>query len=154
VPVVWNHNTYFHSRLLRLLPARGSAALDLGCGDGSFAALLAGRYRRVVALDSDDEQVSAATARCAGSANVEVRRGDFLQCELPSEEFDAVTALASFHHMPFADAAAEAARVLRPGGRLVLLGVWTDTHTPTDLALNVASTALNIFSYGSAADRT
>jgi ubiquinone/menaquinone biosynthesis C-methylase UbiE len=145
MPVVWNHNTHFHGRLLRLLPPRGSAALDVGCGDGSFATLLAGRYQRVVALDPDAEQVSATSARCANLTNVEVRQGDFLQSKLPSEAFDAVTALASFHHMPFADAAAEADRVLRPGGRLVVLGVWTDRQSPTDLALNVMSTALNTF---------
>lgn len=45
--------------------------------------------------------------------------------------------------MPFAEAAAEVRRVLKPGGRLVVLGVWTDNETPTDLALNIVSTALN-----------
>lgn len=142
MPVAWNHNTQYHPLLLRLLP-EGVAALDIGAGDGLFAADLAKRYEQVVALDVDAAQVAATRARCAELSNVDVRQGDFLTSALPADHFDAVTALASFHHMPFADAAAEVRRVLKPGGRLVVLGVWTDNATPTDLALNVVSTALN-----------
>ena len=63
---------------------------------------------------------------------------------LPSEHFDAVTALASFHHVSFAAAAMQAQRVLKPGGRLLVLGVWTDSATISDFVFNVASTALNL----------
>jgi ubiquinone/menaquinone biosynthesis C-methylase UbiE len=117
--------------------------LDVGSGDGSFALLLATRYADVVALDQDEEQVAASRARCP--RNVIVQQADFLSSSLPAEHFDAVTALASFHHMPFADAAREAQRVLKPGGRLVVLGVWTGPPTrPGDLLLNVGSAVLNL----------
>jgi hypothetical protein len=46
--------------------------------------------------------------------------------------------------MAFEPAAAQAARVLKPGGRLVVLGVWTDASTSRDLAMNVASTGLHL----------
>jgi ubiquinone/menaquinone biosynthesis C-methylase UbiE len=116
----------------------------VGCGDGSFAALLAERFDDVVALDADAGQVATAAARCRGRANVRVLQADFLRSGLRSESFDVVTALASVHHLPFAAAAAEARRVLRPGGRLVVLGLWTDTATPADVALNVASTGSHL----------
>lgn len=144
MPDAWNHNTHHHPLLLGLLPAGRAAALDIGAGDGRFAALLATRFTQVVALDTDPEQVRAASGCCQSHTNVSVRQGDFLQSGLPDEHFDVVTALASFHHMPFPDAAAEAARVLKPGGRLIVLGVWTDSSRK-DFALNTASRMLNQF---------
>jgi ubiquinone/menaquinone biosynthesis C-methylase UbiE len=131
VSEVWNHNTHYHPVLLGLLPAGRATALEIGSGDGRFASLLARRFANVVALDPDPEQVLAATERCLKLTNVVVREGDLLQSGLPDEHFDVVTALASFHHMPFSEAAREAARVLKPGGRLILLGVWTDKSQGT-----------------------
>ena len=141
----WNHNTHFHPLLLRLVPRGGAAALDIGTGDGRFAAMLAHRFVEVSALDPDPAQVAASGDRCRGLSNVTVRQATLLESGLPDEHFDVVTALASFHHMPFPDAAAEAPRVLKPGGRLVVLGVWTDNESKVDLALNVISVALNKF---------
>lgn len=140
----WNHNTHYHQLLLTLLPVRGVAALDVGCGDGSFVAALAEGCSRVVAIDPDPTQVASTSARCARLPHVSVTQADFLTSNLPDNEFDVITALAAFHHMPFADAAGEARRVLKPGGRLVVLGVWTDGGR-RDLVLNLASSDLNWF---------
>jgi SAM-dependent methyltransferase len=140
--VEWNHNTHHHRLLLTLLPARSGAALDVGCGDGSFAAVLASRFARVVSLDRDAEQVAVTSARCRHLRQVSVVQEDFLTSGFTDCEFDVVTALASFHHMPLGDATREARRVLRPGGRLVVLGVWSDSGL-CDLPLNVASLVLN-----------
>lgn len=121
-----NHNTHYHRILLRFLPARGEAALDVGSGDGAFAALLSRRYAEVVAIDAGPVQVAAVRARCGALPHVAVRQADLLDSGLPDGYFDAVTALAVLHHMPFADAAGEVKRLLKPRGRLVVLGVWTD----------------------------
>jgi 2-polyprenyl-3-methyl-5-hydroxy-6-metoxy-1,4-benzoquinol methylase len=128
--------------VLRLLPTRRERVLDVGCGDGSFAVELAARCGSVVALDVDLQQVSVARERCAALSNVTVQQGDFLALR-GEEQYDVVTALASFHHMPFAAAAAQARAVVRPGGRLVVLGLWTDTGR-RDLPWNVASIVLNL----------
>ena len=130
--------------LLSFVPQQAGNALDVGCGDGTFAAALASRCRHVLALDSDQAQVKATRDTCAHLPQVSVRQADFLTANLPDEEFDVVTALAAFHHMPFIDGAREVQRVLKPGGRLIVLGVWTGTAT-ADLPLNVASAALNGF---------
>jgi ubiquinone/menaquinone biosynthesis C-methylase UbiE len=139
----WTHNTHYHRVLGRLLPRTANSALDVGCGDGEFAAFLAARIPEVLALDVDEGQVVVAGKRCTELAGVRVRHADFLSTGLPSECFDVVTALATLHHMPFEDAFREASRVLRPGGRLIVLGVWTDRSTRTDYAWNVASVMLN-----------
>src|SRR6202522_4413770 len=51
INVAWDHNCYYHERLLRALPARCGRVLDVGCGAGRFAARLAERADRVDALD-------------------------------------------------------------------------------------------------------
>lgn len=39
--LAWDHNTYYHDRLLRALPGHCERVLDVGCGTGAFAARLA-----------------------------------------------------------------------------------------------------------------
>jgi SAM-dependent methyltransferase len=129
--------------LLRLLPANPKAALDIGSGDGSFAALLSQRCDTVLAIDIDPAQVEATRRRCSGRPNVRVEEADLLTGDLSTGEFDVVTALASFHHMPFEAAVATVTRILKPGGRLVVLGVWTDRATAWDVAANLISMGIN-----------
>lgn len=139
----WSHNSHYHRLLVRHLPRTAHSALDVGCGDGEFAAILADRIPEVLALDVDEVEVVIARERCARLAGVTLRQADFLTAELPPDSFDVVTALASLHHMPLEGAFREASRVLRPGGRLIVLGVWTDKSTRIDYAWNVASVMLN-----------
>jgi protein-L-isoaspartate O-methyltransferase len=120
----------------------GEAVLEIGPGDGYFAAMLAERFAEVVVVDPDPRQVQATRERCAGRLTVKVVQGDFLTAALPVGHFDAVTALAAFHHMPWDLAFARASKVLKPGGRLVVLGVWTDDGF-RDLLRNLHSTLLN-----------
>jgi len=144
VTLEWNHNTYHHRLLLTLLPPRRGAALDVGCGDGSFASALGRLFSRVVAIDRDAAQVVVASACCSHLSHVYVVRTDFLTSGFADCEFDVVTALALFHHMPFADAAREARRLLKPGGRLIVLGVLAD-RGPRALPLNLVSIVVNWF---------
>jgi 2-polyprenyl-3-methyl-5-hydroxy-6-metoxy-1,4-benzoquinol methylase len=48
----WDHNAHYHGELLRRLPASIDRALDVGCGAGEFARLLAARARNVDAVDA------------------------------------------------------------------------------------------------------
>ena len=82
--------------------------------------------------------------RCATLPNVRVEEANFLTHDSEAGQFDLVTALASFHHAPFEAGAAAVRRILRPGRRMVVLGVWTDRRTAWDVVLNLASTALNL----------
>jgi ubiquinone/menaquinone biosynthesis C-methylase UbiE len=91
----------------------------VGCGDGSLAAALAEAGARVTALDAEARMLAAARAQVTdGIAFV---RGDALHLPFADETFDRVTAVALLCFVPDARAAvAEMARVLRPGGRLVI----------------------------------
>jgi ubiquinone/menaquinone biosynthesis C-methylase UbiE/DNA-binding transcriptional ArsR family regulator len=94
---------------------------DLGCGTGQVAAALAPFVSRVIAVDRSADMLQAARRRVRETTNVEVRRGDLEALPIPDEELDAATLLLVLHHLPDPAAALrEAARVLKPGGRLVI----------------------------------
>jgi SAM-dependent methyltransferase len=104
---------------------------------------LAAKSALVLALDSDPAQVERARDVCADLANVSVLHGDFLTAELEPGAFDVVTALASVHHLPFSAAIERSCQLLRPGGTLIVLGLWTDNTTAADVVLNHAAGVMN-----------
>jgi ArsR family transcriptional regulator len=94
---------------------------DLGCGAGQVSAALAPCVRRVVAVDESAAMVQAARRRLKGVANVEIRRGRLESLPIDDGELDAAVLVLVLHHLPTPVAAiAEAARVLKPGGRLLV----------------------------------
>jgi ubiquinone/menaquinone biosynthesis C-methylase UbiE/DNA-binding transcriptional ArsR family regulator len=94
---------------------------DLGCGTGEVAAALAPFVARVIAVDRSGEMLQAARRRLREAANVEVRRGELEAVPIADDELDAATLLLVLHHLPDPAAAlGEAARVLKPGGRLLI----------------------------------
>jgi SAM-dependent methyltransferase len=56
----WDHNAHYHAFLLGQLPTRCGQALDVGCGTGSFARLLAGRCDQVLGIDLSPRMVAVA----------------------------------------------------------------------------------------------
>ncbi|MDF1504529.1 metalloregulator ArsR/SmtB family transcription factor [Roseisolibacter sp. H3M3-2] len=95
---------------------------DLGCGTGAAAEALAPFVHRVIAVDRSQEMLALARLRLDGRANVELREGDLEALPLEDGELDAALVALVLHHL--ADPAAvlaEAARVLRPGGRLLVV---------------------------------
>jgi SAM-dependent methyltransferase len=117
----FNHNDHYHPFLLRQVPANCGRALDVGCGTGAFARLLAGRCDEVVALDRSTEILAAA----AGPPNVRFVHGDVREYDLGSYDF--VSCIASLHHAPFAPTARRLRAALRPGGVLAVLGLTRPT---------------------------
>jgi ArsR family transcriptional regulator len=108
--------------LLRLMPPLRIA--DLGSGDGSFALLLAARAEQVIAIDSSEKmlEVSRDQAVRHGVKNVEFRLGDMEEVPIGSDSVDLVFFSQSLHHALHPEQALrEAARILRPGGRLAVL---------------------------------
>jgi SAM-dependent methyltransferase len=103
--------------------------LDIASGDGVLAELLAPHARRYVCVDSSRRVVAAAAERLRKFRNVEVREGDMHALPFGDGEFDLVVLM---HALTYADkpaqAVAEAARVLRPGGRLLLSSLARHEH--------------------------
>ena len=114
------------ARVLELLaPAMGERLLDVGTGPGLLAldlARLVGGSGKVVGLDLAPAMVTVAAARLAEFPQSEVRLGDATKLELPDASFDAAVSTQVYEYvadMPLA--LSELYRVLRPGGRTVIL---------------------------------
>jgi ArsR family transcriptional regulator len=105
---------------------------DLACGTGRVAAAVAPGVGRVLAIDSSEAMLAAARARLAHLGNVKVLDGALEGLPLDDASVDAATLFLALHHVAEpARALAEAARVLRPGGRFLL--VDTMPHERDDL---------------------
>jgi trans-aconitate methyltransferase len=112
----WDHNAYYHRRLLRQLPQRCQRVLDIGCGVGSFATQLTRRSKQVDAVDRCAAMIEE--AKRSTHDNVTCVLADVLVDALPSKEYDAIFSITALHHMPLQDALPVLADALRPGGVL------------------------------------
>ncbi|MFB6301866.1 MAG: class I SAM-dependent methyltransferase [Haloferacaceae archaeon] len=120
------------------VPAGSERALDLGCGNGRHAGLLAERVRRVVGVDASGELLRVAADRAAerGFAGAFAPVvGDAAAPPLRDDAFDAAVYVATVHHLrPRARRGRsldELARVLRPGAP-ALVSAWSVAHDRFD----------------------
>ena len=98
--------------------------LDLGTGTGRMLELLAPWYDRAVGIDASASMLAVARANLdrAGVTTAQVRLGDIYNLPLPRDAFDVVTIHQVLHFLDDPERAlGEAARVLRPGGRLLIV---------------------------------
>ena len=108
--------------MLRLMPPMVVA--DLGAGEGAFALLLAQRAKRVIAVDSSARMIEVGRELAArhGVKNIDYRLGDMEEIPIAAGEVDLVFFSQSLHHaLHPGRALTEAARILTPGGRVVVL---------------------------------
>ncbi len=141
---MWDHNTHYHRYLLNQISNRVNRSLDIGCGLGLFARKLAERSNSVDALDVD-EAVLAEAADRNFAANIAYANGDFLTTDLPEAAYDVIVAIASLHHMDMEAALQKIKLLLRPSGKLLVLGLYRE-KTLIDYIYSVISIPLN-FAY-------
>ena len=106
--------------------------LDVGSGDGAAAGYLAPYCRSLTCIDASGRMIDAAKQRLSRHANVTARVADVHDLPFRAGSFDSVVV---FHTLTYAEhpqrALEECARVLRPGGRLVLLSL--DHHEQLEI---------------------
>jgi ArsR family transcriptional regulator len=114
--------------LVSLLPDTWTVG-DLGCGTGAVVATLAPHVGRVIGVDASAEMLAAAQARVGALDNVDLRRGTLEALPLEDQSLDAAVMMLVLHHLPApAGALAEARRVLKPGGRLLVVDMLPHEH--------------------------
>jgi ubiquinone/menaquinone biosynthesis C-methylase UbiE len=120
-------------------PGGEECLLDVGTGAGHTALAFAPHVSQCIGLDLTEEMVQIATqlADKRGIRNVAFQTGDAEALPFPDTSFDLVTCRLAAHHFPNpAQALQEAARVLKPGGRLLLLDHYAPEDPELDLFIN------------------
>lgn len=112
----------------------GQGVLDVGCGTGYFARLLAravGPEGLVVGIDPSPEMISYASRKAGRPSNCRFQVGTAESLDFPAERFDVVVSSLMLHHLPEelrVPALREMRRVLRPGGRLLVAEAQVPRH--------------------------
>ena len=96
----------------------GKTLLEIGCGDGRLTALLAGKAEAITAIDPDENSIEAARRNING---VNFRVGSGEKLDLANETFDIVLFSYSLHHQDCIKALAEAKRVVRQDGQILII---------------------------------
>ncbi|WP_158057436.1 class I SAM-dependent methyltransferase [Halorussus halophilus] len=114
----------------------GGVALDLGCGNGRHAELLAQNAARVVGVDASRGLLEEADSRATERAfDVDLLQADAARLPLQAESIGVAVYVATLHHLPTREARVgsldELARVLTPEGR-ALVSAWSTAHDKFD----------------------
>src|SRR5580698_4017422 len=142
INLAWDHNSYYHDRLLRALPARCGRVLDVGCGAGEFASRLAQRADQVDALDRSPVMIAEAVRTVP--ANVTCLLGDAATADLPFDAYDAVTSISALHHLDLPVVLPRLAAALRPGGLLIAVALHR-----LEIPRGLPGEAVSVFGYNS-----
>jgi ubiquinone/menaquinone biosynthesis C-methylase UbiE/DNA-binding transcriptional ArsR family regulator len=106
--------------------------LDVACGDGVLAELVTGQARSITGVDISPTLIAAARERLKGEAHVTFIEGDMHALPLEPARFDHVFLM---HALAYTrrpqEALDEAARMARPGGRIVVTALNAHTHKAT-----------------------
>jgi ArsR family transcriptional regulator len=110
-----------HLTALAALADTDCVAGDLGCGTGQVSAALAPFVGRVIAVDASATMLQAAKRRLSAFDNIDLRRGELEALPIDGGRLDVATLMLVLHHVPEPERAlAEVARVLKPGGRVII----------------------------------
>jgi 2-polyprenyl-3-methyl-5-hydroxy-6-metoxy-1,4-benzoquinol methylase len=118
----FGHRQMLSWALQRLPSLHGARVLDIGVGEGQSSVLLARAGACVTGIDVSGEALERARelARRSGvKPEFELMAGEDLR--FPESSFDAILCMSAYHHMDFERATREFVRVLRPGGRVVMI---------------------------------
>lgn len=130
----WNHNIHYHPVILRAIPDNCRRAIDVGCGQGFLAADLVQKCQEVVALDTDRDAIQSAQERLKSNRRIKFVMNDVMTHPFQKGDFDLITLVATLHHLPLESALVRFRDLLRPGGVLVVVGLYR-ASTVLDFAI-------------------
>ena len=113
------------------LPPGGGTGLDVGCGSGRWAALVAPRVKHLHLIDVSPQALAVARDNLAGAANVSLHLAGVSEIPLPDASLDFAYSLGVLHHVPDTRRAiADIARKLKPGAPLLLYLYYAFDNRP------------------------
>lgn len=116
--------------MLSLLPPTWTIA-DLGCGSAALASELAPFVEQIIAIDNSEPMLAAARERTKGMGNVDFRNGELADLPLDDASVDATLCVIVLTYLEDVDGAIrEMARVLKPGGRAVVVDLLAHNRDP------------------------
>lgn len=122
----------------RLTPFTEATVLDVGCGAGHASFVAASRVKEVIAYDLSEKMLETVNqaARERGFGNLQTRQGFAESLPFEDERFDIVISRYSAHHWQDVGLALrEIKRVLRPGGKAIMMDVMSPGNAVLDIWL-------------------
>lgn len=117
----WTTNNHYHSSLLKFVPENCENALEIGCGTGAFARLLARRCKHVIGLDLSSEMIRVARSRSSQFENLQFELANAMTWNYSDSHFDFVCSIATLHHLEQRELLLKIKDALKPHGVLVVL---------------------------------
>jgi ubiquinone/menaquinone biosynthesis C-methylase UbiE len=118
----YGHRQMLDWAIQRLPNLNGARILDIGVGEGQSSVLLARAGARVTGIDISGEALTRANELAMRSGvTPEFIRMAGEELRFPDASFDAILCMSAYHHMDLERATLEFVRVLRPGGRVVMI---------------------------------
>jgi SAM-dependent methyltransferase len=129
----WNGNIHYHPLVLRAIPEGAQRALDIGCGEGTLPRKLRQVVPHVTGIDLHTPSLDEAREHMD---DIDYVVGDFLTYPFEPASFDLIACVATLHHVDAAAGLERMRDLLRPGGRLVIIGLARSSwvYLPLDLA--------------------
>jgi SAM-dependent methyltransferase len=120
-----DHESWIRPAFSQLGDVRGRRVLDLGCGHGMAAIVLARRGAQVTGFELSEGYLAEARLRArVNGAEVCWVQGDAHRLPFADGSFDLLWGNAVLHHLRLDDAAREVRRVVRPGGKAIFCEPW------------------------------
>ena len=126
--------------MIALLPAK-SVVADLGCGTGQALQSIAPHVARAIGVDNTPAMLEAARKRLAGERNVELLQGDLESLPIETGVIDAALSVLALSYVAEpSHCVIEMARILKPGGRAVIVDVTE--HDREDFRVSMGQSRL------------
>ena len=116
--------------MLALIPPTWTVA-DLGCGSGILSAELSVFVQQVIGVDNSEPMLIAAQQRTEGLSNIDLRKGELTALPIDDGSVDATLCVIVLSYIQDTGASiAEMVRVLKPGGRIVIVDLLAHNRDP------------------------
>lgn len=118
----WDNNQHYQKLLIKEVDNPEGIALDLGCGTGEFTQILSKKVIRVFGIDISPVMIEEARKRHS-QENIQYSLQDF--DEMDEEiKYDYIVSIATFHHLELELALPKIGRMLKDGGKLIVLDLY------------------------------